>query len=436
MRHDIPILRSLDPHHSRLGYLGALAVAAVRTLDTYDALVARVSDTLFERYYTDEPRFAVSMSHVAPSDQAELLGRMLRDAEDNPAAILSPLEGAEGWLTRSEFWLFDRKMPSHIGYLTAKHIGRVVDFARWTGVLLPTLDLSETGFLLQYLTAGGVTANGGECNQLYVTARPALVLLYLRLLLASDVLFPSLLCEFAARVRAGSPIATRGEAGLLRATVDRVMAAIGEPVDPEDVLAFRELREFNDAVLGSRSTEENYLRPRLEILVDLGLVERTVESPDKRGAFPWMLPSASLELSDRWSSLAGHPQHVDEFLDTQLVTTTAPALGLRLRTCSGVEALDWFAKAYSCVGREIGFTPGRTIAQLASLLAAEGGVQLEVKGMYDCIYAVPSGPYADFFQFSGGSRFDQEFMIKVLPGLSARVADDILALHDDGGRTK
>lgn len=77
----------------------------------------------------------------------------------------------------------------------------------------------------------------------------------------------------------------------------------------------------------------------------------------------------------------------------------------------------WFAKAYTEVRREIGFTPGRTVAQLGSLLAAEAGVRLEVKDLFDLAYRLPSGPYAARVSFSGGSRFDTEFMIKIDPAL-------------------
>jgi hypothetical protein len=35
------------------------------------------------------------------------------------------------------------------------------------------------------------------------------------------------------------------------------------------------------------------------------------------------------------------------------------------------------------------------------------------------LYAVPRSRYAEYVSFSGGSRFDQEFMIKIDPMLSS-----------------
>jgi hypothetical protein len=171
------------------------------------------------------------------------------------------------------------------------------------------------------------------------------------------------------------------------------------------------------------------------MLVDLGLITRTGgDSNDRAGTFPWQLPDATRELAARIEQLAVGPQHTDEFLDREFVKVIAPALGLNLRPARGAtEALLWFTRSYEIVRREIGFTPGRTVAQLGSLLAAEHGVALEVREIYDQIYAVPSGPYASHFQFSGGSRFDQEFMIRVSPDLTTRLLDDLRTDTPDNG---
>ncbi len=412
-------MRSLDPHHARLGYLGALSAVSVRGLDNYESLVARFRDLLFERFYPDEDRFATAMETVPPSLRKELNARMTRDPDEDPAAILAPADDQTGWLTRSEFWLFDSRLPSHVGYLASKHAGRTVDLARWTGVLLPTLELSESGFLLQYLVTGGLNSWKRDTNLLVARSRPGAALLYLRLLLQAEILFPCLICEFADRQTSSAALSVRGEAGLLRGAVLRLMNAIGEPADPEDILAFRELRDFNDAILKSGSTEDNYLRPRLEMLVDLGLVtRRTGGAKERLGRFHWGLPDCAVALAASWHELAAQPQRIDEFLERDFIRTAAPALGIPVRAPSGdAEALMWFAKAYTEVRREIGFTPGRTVAQLGSLLAAEAGVRLEVKDLFDLAYRLPSGPYAARVSFSGGSRFDTEFMIKIDPAL-------------------
>ncbi len=418
MIHEYPLLRSLDPHHSRLGYLGALAKVSVRTLDTYDALVARYRDLLFRRIHADEPEFAALMGNVEAGLEEELRKRTERSSEDDPSAILSPPGRATGWLTSSEFWLYDRRLPSHVGYLQEKHAGRTVDLARATGVLLPTLDLSEAGFLLQILVSSAVPASD---NPLYARKRPALTLLYTRQLFASEILFPYLIVEFADRVRTGRQMTTRGDNGLLRGAAHRLVEAAGEPVDPEDVLAVMDVRGFEAAILESRSTEENYLRPRLEMLVDLGLVERRrTDTSERPGGFPWNLPEGSISLAERLGSLVENPLALDDFLELQFNGVLGEALGLKLSPpTSDTEIMRWFYRAYEISHREIGFTPGRTVALLATLLAAEGGTLLEVRPLFDYAYTLLEGRFGPYVSFSGGSRFDNEFMIKIDSGIEA-----------------
>jgi hypothetical protein len=295
--------------------------------------------------------------------------------------------------------------------------------------LLPTLDLSESGFLLQLLVARGKGDSAHTTNPLFVRTRPALVLLYLRLIFGAEILFPYLISEFAERVLEKRPISTRGEAGLLRGAARRLTIAAGEPSDPEDVLATRELHEFEEAILGSRSTEENYLRPRLEMLVDVGLVERRqADTSERPGAFSWTLPAGTLALASRLTGLTQSPLMLDEFLDKSFNGVMCEALGLRLTPpASDAEAVLWFYRAYEVVQREIGFTPGRTVALLASLLAAEHGTLLEVRGLFDLLYSLPNSRLGEYVSFSGGSRFDNEFMIKIDGAILPLLGDGAIA---------
>lgn len=414
--HDYPLLRSLDPHHSRLGYLAALSTVSMRNLDTNDALVSRFKDLLFERLYSNESRFDQLMGEIEPGLEEELRKRMERSTEDDPSSILSPPGRDAGWLTVSEFWLYDRRLPSHVGYLQEKHASRTVDFARAVGVILPTLDLSEMGFLLQILAADSMSTTG---NPLDVRTRPALTLLLLRLLFSAEILLPFILVEFSERINASAPINTRGESGLLRGAVRRLVEAAGEPSDPEDVLAVRELHDFEFAILKSRSTEENYLRPRIEMLVDLGILTRKRgDTSEKPGAFPWNLPNVTVQLVARLDEIIRSPLTLDSFLEENFNAAFAPAIGLELSPPKDeIEVVRWFYRAYEIVQREIGFTPGRSVAVLATLLAAEHGTHLEVRPLFDFVYALPSSRFGTYISFSGGSRFDSEFMIKIAPGI-------------------
>jgi len=85
------------------------------------------------------------------------------------------------------------------------------------GVFLATGELSEVGVLLQHLINGlKERESDNTFNLLVAQARPALPLLYLRLMLAAEMLFPFLIEEMVDRHADGRPIGTRGERGLLR----------------------------------------------------------------------------------------------------------------------------------------------------------------------------------------------------------------------------
>jgi hypothetical protein len=65
------------------------------------------------------------------------------------------------------------------------------------------------------------------------------------------------------------------------------------------------------------------------------------------------------------------------------------------------------------LGREFGFTPGRTLALHACLMALEQGEVLEVEQVFNAVYDAARTPWERFLHYSGGSRFDREFLIRV-----------------------
>ena len=83
-----------------------------------------------------------------------------------------------------------------------------------------------------------------------------------------------------------------------------------------------------------------------------------------------------------------------------------------------------FVRAYEILRRPLGFTPGRPVALLACLLAAEEHYGLEVSDAYRCIYEAAQSKWSEFLHFSGGSRFDQEFLISVEPGFLSRLEEE------------
>ena len=441
MIHTYPMLRSLDPHQQRIGYLGALASVATRGMDYAEALLSRYQDLLFEKIYEDEEQFGNMLARVPQERRTKLLKKMDRSIEEEPSAILRGLEDKNNWLYKSEFWLYEACMPSPRGFLSKDKIQRTIDLARWTGVLQPTNDLSETGYILQYLIKEISGEQSGQIhpNLLYAQARSSLPVLYFRILFSSEMLFPFLVYEFVDRYDNKKPLATRGEDGLLRAAVDRMIACIGEPNDPEDILAFREITDFRNSIEKSIKTEENYLRPRMEILVDLGVFGRKGDIEDKQSEFVWLVTDKTRAIAQSLRKYFSGKYNIQEYLDQGLFRSLSEVYGSGYRKVDGLEGrLYWFARALRKIGRDFGFTPGRTGALMACLMAWEEGKILEVSEVFDAVYEAARSDWAKYFHYSGGSRFDREFLIRVddefLTIIQERIKSDLPKNNNGGGR--
>lgn len=419
MNDRFPIMRSLDPYHQRIGYLGALVMAMSRGLDMKEAIKARLEDILYERVDVHEPWVIEFVARLSP-ERRGLLEKLRagREPEDNPAAILGPPDTASEWLYKSELWLHADCMPSPRGLVPPNRVGRILDLGRWTGIMTPTVEMSEAGYILQLLLhdTRDRTAASGSFNPLDPSPRPAIRLMYLRFLMGAETLWPFLVREMTQREDEGRALRTRGEDGLLRAAVDMLMNCEGEVADPSDILEMREISAFRSSLAAKASTEENYLRPRLEILVDLGLLARDEERSGRRSAFPWMATPRTRKLVDAWAQLGPDSSATAAHLDTEFFRCMASVYDVQASVVRDERVvLRWFAEAYRHVGRELGFTPGRSVAMLACLLAFEAGRILEVQQVFDVVYDAAHTAWGEHLRFSGGSRFDREFMISVAP---------------------
>ncbi len=435
------ILRSLDPHHARIGYLGALALVATRSLDTFEALAARFHALLFDRIFQDDQRFQQLLNRVPPERRDDLKQRMLRPEDEDPSAaflepsakeapppkdwLLSASRGrpqprlvATNWLYISEFWLYDECMISPIGFLSREKADRTIDLARWTEILLPTLELSENGYLLQHLLTRARNDTGPLFNPLNPSSHPCLPLLYFRIMLAAESLYPFILCELVRLADRGDKPAACGDKGLLRAAVRSLLGNVGRISDPEDALALADVEQFRESIERKQSTEENYLRPRLEILVDLGVLERRGTPGGKRSEFVWEVSDRTRQLASELSVLATADKilsgEIENYLDRRFFTSMDRVFGTNYRpVASEVGRLSWFAKAFLDIGREFGFTPGRTLALKACFMAWEAGQIMEVGDVFDTVYRAARSRFEKYLHFSGGSRFDREFLIRI-----------------------
>jgi hypothetical protein len=424
-------MRSLDPYHQRVGYLGAIASIAYRGLDMKDAVRARLEAMLFDKVRVDSPEYCAMLEDV-PVERREALASTRKDRgeDENPASILYGVDEASDWLYTSEIWLHQACMPSPLGLVPRNRIDRIIDLARWTSILTPTMELSEAGFIVQMLLveARGAAPAPKLFNPLNPRLRIGLPLMYLRLLLGAEILWPSLVVELVERADAKRTLATRGQDSLLQAGVVRLLSELGQPSDPADILDLRDITEFRESIAAKPSTEENYLRPRLELLLDLDLIGRDSDRTRGKDAFPWVPTPRTRMLGDEWAHLTHKGNYVPEYLENAYFGSMARVYQVDAkRITDSRHVLLWASRAFTYVGREVGFTPGRTLAIMACILAFEAGEVLEVRQVFDAVYAAAKAEWGEYLRFSGGSRFDREFMIKLQPGLSDALERDIKA---------
>jgi hypothetical protein len=207
-----------------------------------------------------------------------------------------------------------------------------------------------------------------------------------------------------------------------------LLTVIGDPTDPEDILAARDILEFKSAILASFSTEENYLRPRMEHLVDLGIVGRLSTNKRRATEFTWVVTDTTRRAAREWRALIDDPSGIAEHLDTSFFQTLTQIYDEpRRHSTSSDERLLWFARAYRTIGRDFGFTPGRALALLACLYAWESGVVIEISELFDTVYAAAQSQWAPALHFSGGSRFDREFLIRIDDNLLPQLEGAVLA---------
>jgi hypothetical protein len=159
----------------------------------------------------------------------------------------------------------------------------------------------------------------------------------------------------------------------------------------------------------------------MELLLDLGLIDRTEASRDRdtKKEFVWVLNEAGVRMARNLEGISFAPGKAAATFDQSFFALCSDAYGYKMSGSATTdrETLFWFAQAFKLVGREYGFTPGRTLAITASLLAIEHGRLLELGTVADCVYRAAKNEFSKFLKFSGGSRFDREFLMRVQPGL-------------------
>jgi hypothetical protein len=389
-----------------------LVLIAGRHLDTRQGLVNRLGRFVFQPVAADDcrwPRFIEDVDEVAleamkppVDDRTAALHELFRMAPDPVASY--PLH---------TLWLAQRCVGPHLGLLAVKNTERIIDMARAYDFLTTGYALSEKGVFLQQLLAELFpSARDGQpsANPFAISVRPILRLFYLYSLLCVDALTPFLLRVFADEP-GGDP---SNSPRLIASAAVCLVEAVERRSDIGSVEDLRECRQLADRV-SRRGVAKNQAQPRYFHLFELGLLAR---SSGGQGRVPYLLTTAGRRAAEVLAPLRDGVEDQQEQLDRHFFTWAAQTYEMPARGCDSDERrLLYFTRGYSYLEREIGFTPGRTVALAGCLRALEDGWLIEVAEMFSLLQRAAAGPWRPFLEYSGGSRLDQEFLIKIKPSL-------------------
>lgn len=408
------LITHMEPTQVRLGYLCCLSLVAGRQLDTRQGLVDRLGRFVFQEIDEHDPRWEAFLSKV---DRDEL--ERMRTPLDEKTAELHELFNVKQKAVASHqlqaLWLSQRDLPSHLGLLTEKNAERILEMGRSFEILTTGYALSEKGVFLQKFlmaTMPNIIDGDPDANPFAIAKRPALQLFLLYALLSVDILTPFLLEQYAAVPKGDSPHAPK----LLPLAATHLVDTIEEVTDVSNVEALRACRTFADR-LKTKAVARNQARPRYHHLLELGMVER--DERDETGQRVPYIPTEACSRAARvLAPLRKDAEQQQELIDTSFFQWASNIYGLPAASCdSDLRRLYYFSKGFPYLEREIGFTPGRTVAIAGCLLALEEGWVIEVAEMFDVLRKMAAGPWRPYLEYSGGSRLDQEFLIKVKPEL-------------------
>jgi hypothetical protein len=417
----------LDWHTLRLGAFHVLTAVGERSIDTREALLTRFQNILFRKIYQDDPAF----TRFRPSLDQDTFIRMdarARDVRPNPAAELLPVESEMPWFHTVELWQADRRLPARgVGPIAEEHAFRYLDLGKKLGIFTPTNALSERGETLRAFYAvnhpGLIDWTGPDPNPIFVDTLASQVIL-LDALLREDALMPLMMMEFVETPEAGiakayRPVDDEQQPELLMRAAKHLYDVLGVEPDIHTALELQHLRKFIEAI-AVKKNHLNQALPRMEFALDLGLIERA--GAGRRA--PTYRPTAVTErFAEVFAQYREDPTAAQNALDDTFFGSVAVCYGIHTEpVLSDEEKLYWFSRGYKLVKRPAGFTPGRTAAFAGSLLAMQAGRLVEQSAMYETMFRSAHGPYSAFLGFSGGSRFDREFLIRVDDKLEKELA--------------
>lgn len=435
----LAFLAELDERQSRLGYVACIAAVASRELDDRDTLRDRFVSLAFQRIPPADSRWKECVGLIDPDDLIKMKSYPSRKEAYRPA----PGSHEPPFYYLSDLWLNQRAMPSRTAPLDPDRADVIIEHARHLGVLGLGYALTETGCALRAtLPRFLVERQRPELtpNPMNVYSDHALRAAMGYCYLSSDAMLPYLLHQVSTKGGV-----SHADADILLGSVDAMLATMRQLGGIAEAEATRAISEYRDRVnpkgparepsygargrssifsipaagekrkktkpLPEKKVHRHHLRPRLEHCVDVGLLARGEEGEEA----PFQVTPGTARGAQSFAELRDDPRRIQGFLDRKFFGTWAKIQGLETSEPDHTGTVRGFVRAYDLVKRSIGFTPGRTVALAAAFLGLRENLVLEVDRTMSVVLEAARGPLNQYFQFSGGTRLDREYMIRVRP---------------------
>lgn len=421
------VISYLNMHRARLGYVNCVLLAADVQLDTAASLRRRLEKLLFENIvFTGSSEFGEFSSFIDPGKWTELAAmterRSLRKSKTVRRGVLPPslsISGAEtdrptlDVYAPADLWLAQREMRSSLGRLLPEYADEPIELAKDLCLLSQSYALTEFGNVLK----GFLLKRFGDTLSLRAAPNPLDVygslperILYLYALLSADALFPAMLDHI---------VASGSTSKSLVGALDRVLAHTENSVRLDEVNQLKNISKLRTR-LEKEPVDKAQRVPRLEFMVDLGLLERV--SDKEKGESQYATTDAAHRFVAAFQDLLKSPNTLDSWLDHNFFSAAAAVYDIPVsRPHDEMLTLLYFVRGAAHLGRRMGFIPGRAASIAGSILALSDGYKVEVADLFRCAYNLPKTQWSQFVKFSGGSRLDNEFLVAIDPLLEAKL---------------
>lgn len=436
------LITSFVKEQMRLGYLNCLVLVAGRQLDSHGGLLRRFEEFILREIDPKDPEYNQHMSLFDP-DYRKQKSFWNDDHYHNFKSRISGQNRKPERNYLHGFWLKHAVIGGATGIIAPGNCKQILKMARNIGFIGSTYALTELGVLLRGLLLiinPNYPKGLPELNPFHLWQRQAIALTLLYALLRADIVLPFLVNLYAEDfiISESKGIfeekpANEGDIGnkdsapkkllpqiehspmYLIPALDKLIGGLRRDLPIDQTLLLKEvvkLRSRFDDYERDYEKIKNHFYPRRQHLIDLGLLKRVKGTSIGTDLF---LPTLiTKRAANAWRELRENPLKQDSLIEKNFFRWAAEIYGLsRQRAKSDLMRLDYFARGFPLVSREIGFTPGRTVALAGCLLAIEEGIIIEVNEMFEMMAEMAKSLYRPYLHYSGGSRLDREFLIRV-----------------------